>query len=67
MCKTRLVVLLTLFVLLGIILNSCTTPAGRTAGEVVDDTTITTKVKAKLLRIQSSRALPFQLLPLRVR
>ncbi len=26
----------------------CTTPAGRTAGEVVDDGTITTKVKAKL-------------------
>jgi hyperosmotically inducible protein len=28
---------------------SCQTPAGRTAGEVVDDSTITTKVKAKLL------------------
>lgn len=26
----------------------CTTPAGRTAGEVVDDTTITAAVKAKL-------------------
>jgi hyperosmotically inducible protein len=31
------------------VLLSCQTPAGRTAGEVVDDSTITTKVKAKLL------------------
>ncbi len=30
-------------------LASCMTPAGRTPGEVVDDATITTKVKAKLL------------------
>ncbi len=29
-------------------LSACRTPAGRTSGEVVDDTTITTKVKAKL-------------------
>jgi hyperosmotically inducible protein len=28
---------------------SCRTPAGRTSGEVVDDATITSKVKAKLL------------------
>jgi hypothetical protein len=28
---------------------SCTTPAGRTAGQVIDDATITTKVKAKFL------------------
>jgi hyperosmotically inducible protein len=27
---------------------ACQTPAGRTAGDVVDDSTITTKVKAKL-------------------
>jgi len=27
---------------------ACETPAGRSAGEVVDDSTITTKVKAKL-------------------
>jgi hyperosmotically inducible protein len=27
---------------------ACQTPAGRTAGQVVDDATITTKVKAKL-------------------
>jgi hyperosmotically inducible protein len=29
-------------------LVACQTPAGRTAGEVIDDATITTKVKAKL-------------------
>ena len=28
--------------------SACQTPAGRTAGQVVDDATITTKVKAKL-------------------
>ena len=31
-----------------IIAAACPTPAGRTAGQVVDDATITTKVKAKL-------------------
>jgi hyperosmotically inducible periplasmic protein len=30
-------------------LVACQTPAGRSAGAVVDDSTITTKVKAKLL------------------
>jgi hyperosmotically inducible periplasmic protein len=30
-------------------LCACQTPAGRTAGQVVDDAAITTKVKAKLL------------------
>jgi hyperosmotically inducible protein len=36
-------------VLMGLILlSSCRTPAGRTAGEVVDDDTIKIKVKAKL-------------------
>lgn len=34
---------------LAIALVACQTPGGRTAGDVVDDTTITTKVKAKLL------------------
>lgn len=40
-----------LFVFLAFLLvvTSCRTPAGRTAGEVVDDATITSKVKAKLL------------------
>lgn len=30
------------------VLSGCYTPAGRSAGEVVDDTTIGTKIKAKL-------------------
>lgn len=30
------------------VLAGCYTPAGRTAGDVVDDTTITSKVKARL-------------------
>ncbi len=38
-----------LILLIGlIVLSSCRTPAGRTAGEVVDDDTIKIKVKAKL-------------------
>ncbi len=32
-----------------LVVTSCRTPAGRTTGEVIDDTTITSKVKAKLL------------------
>ncbi len=31
-----------------VIMDSCRTPAGRTPGDVVDDATITTKVKAKI-------------------
>jgi hyperosmotically inducible protein len=31
-----------------VIMGSCRTPAGRTPGDVVDDSTITTKVKAKI-------------------
>lgn len=31
---------------------SCTTPAGRTSGQVVDDASITTQVKAELLADQ---------------
>jgi hyperosmotically inducible protein len=37
------------FAFLLLSLAACQTPAGRTGGEVVDDATITTKVKAKLL------------------
>ncbi len=37
--------LLTLLIVAG-----CTTPAGRTPGEVIDDATITAAVKAKLFR-----------------
>ena len=38
------------FLLLALIVTmvSCRTPAGRTPGEVVDDASITTKVKAKI-------------------
>jgi len=35
--------------LLSFFLVSCTTPAGRSTGQVVDDATITTQVKAALL------------------
>ncbi|MBW1710971.1 MAG: BON domain-containing protein [Deltaproteobacteria bacterium] len=31
-------------------LSACLTPGGRTAGQTVDDATITTKVKAKLIK-----------------
>lgn len=34
-----------------------TNPPGRTAGEVVDDSVITTKVKAELLRAQATKSL----------
>jgi hyperosmotically inducible protein len=34
------------FIIFGLI--ACQTPAGRTTGQVIDDATITTKVKAKL-------------------
>jgi len=40
---------LALVVVMTLVIGSCQTPAGRTAGEVIDDATITTKVKAKLL------------------
>ena len=36
-------------VLIAALLSACQTPAGRSAGEVVDDATITSEVKAKLL------------------
>lgn len=38
-----------LLILSALALGGCQTPAGRSAGEVIDDATITTKVKAKLL------------------
>lgn len=38
--------------LLTFLLTSCTTPAGRSTGQVVDDATITTQVKAGLLADQ---------------
>ncbi len=39
------------------ILSGCQTPAGRTTGEVVDDATITTEVKAKLVEDNVTRAI----------
>jgi hyperosmotically inducible protein len=42
------IVLIVICVGIFLAVAACQTPAGRTAGEVVDDATITTKVKAKL-------------------
>ena len=46
--KSKVLLLTICGVILFLGLWGCQTPAGRTAGEVVDDGTITTKVKAKL-------------------
>jgi len=48
MIRSKRIVILTLFVLLLTALWSCQTPAGRTAGVVIDDASITTQVKAKI-------------------
>ena len=40
-----------------VVLGACQTPAGRSAGEVVDDGTITTEIKAKLLNDDITRGL----------
>jgi hyperosmotically inducible protein len=48
MKKSKLVFALILCVGLVFAVYACRTPAGRTTGEVVDDATITTKVKTKL-------------------
>lgn len=40
-----------------VVLTACPTPAGRSAGEVVDDGTITTEIKAKLLNDDMTRGL----------
>ncbi len=47
--KRKLALGLAVVVLLSFGLAACNTPAGRSAGDVVDDSTITTKVKTKLL------------------
>lgn len=49
MTKLRKILVFAVFACLMFSMYSCQTPAGRTAGQVVDDATITTKVKAKLL------------------
>lgn len=40
-----------------VVLAACQTPAGRTTGQVVDDGTITTAVKAKLLNDSVTKGL----------
>jgi hyperosmotically inducible periplasmic protein len=54
MRKTSVFVVLLLMV---IALVACRTPAGRSAGQVVDDGTITTEVKAKLLNDNVTKGL----------
>ncbi len=49
MNRLKRIVVFSVFACLILAMYSCQTPAGRTAGQVVDDATITTKVKAKLL------------------
>ncbi len=49
--------LMLIFLLLVIQLAACATPGGRTAGEVVDDSTITTQVNVKLVSMPGVRSL----------
>lgn len=49
--------LLVLFFLLALLLAACATPGGRTAGEVVDDSTICSLVNAKLVAMPGVRSL----------
>ncbi len=49
MIKGKKIVVLALYILLLTALLGCQTPAGRTTGVVIDDASITTQVKAKLL------------------
>ncbi len=46
--KRSNVLILVLFGFLMLVISGCHTPAGRTTGEVIDDSTITAMVKAKL-------------------
>jgi hyperosmotically inducible periplasmic protein len=55
MRKAFLSVALVLTVLF--VISSCQTPGGRSAGQVVDDSTITTEVKAKLLNDSITKGL----------
>ena len=48
MLKRWIGVLPVLVILMAV--TACSTPAGRSAGQVIDDATITTKVKAKLYK-----------------
>jgi hyperosmotically inducible protein len=51
------VVLVAFLCVVAVALTACQTPAGRSAGEVVDDATISTEVKAKLLNDNVTRGL----------
>ena len=44
----HIVLLLIVALMVGFTLSACQTPAGRSAGSVVDDATISTKIKAML-------------------
>ena len=46
-----------LILVIFVALTACRTPAGRSAGQVVDDGTITTEVKAKLLNDNVTKGL----------
>jgi hyperosmotically inducible protein len=48
MSKSKVLTTILLCAALLFYIWGCTTPAGRTAGQVLDDSTITTKVKAKI-------------------
>ena len=48
MDRKRVRVVILIWALFLLFLWGCTTPAGRTTGEVIDDATITTKVKGKI-------------------
>lgn len=48
MKKSPVILMIILLMSLLPVLSGCHTPAGRSAGEVIDDSTIATKVKAKL-------------------
>ncbi|MCD6486188.1 MAG: BON domain-containing protein [Syntrophobacterales bacterium] len=50
MIRGKKIVVLALCVMFLATLWSCQTPAGRTAGVVIDDASITTQVKAKLFK-----------------
>ncbi len=47
--KRSWIIILMVLLIASVVTTSCRTPAGRSAGAVVDDSTITSKVKADLL------------------
>jgi len=46
--RNKAAALVAFFIMIAVALAACQTPAGRSAGQVIDDSTITTKVKAKI-------------------